>query len=115
MSAIRLDGRRFRGVDNYDDGDFDASVTFDYRQSGDLVWATFRGDQIRMGNIVGRMYADGLIRLRFQYVDREGALKSGSTESRASLLEDGRAHVEESWRSDLDGSTGTSAIEEFRR
>ena len=108
-----MDGRRFAVAENYGEGDFDASVTFDYRQSGDLVWATFRGDQIRLGNIVGRRIRDGLILLKSQYVHSAGDLKSGTIEASAWALPDGRVRADEWWTAE-DGSTGTSAIEEVR-
>ncbi len=42
-TKIDYDGRRFRSVSNSPGGDVSAETTFDYRQQGEVVQASYSG------------------------------------------------------------------------
>lgn len=112
---VHYDGKRFAGVVNYDDGDFDRETRYHYRQKGDVVWGTFEGGGVRAGTLVARVNADDSLDMRWQYVDRAGRLKTGACLTRPEVLGDGRVRLHESWRTDGElPEAGTSVAEEIR-
>jgi hypothetical protein len=116
MPRVDYDGRRFAGVVNYDDGDFNRETRYHYRQQGDVVWGTFEGGGVRVGTLVARVEAEGALEMRWQYVDRAGRLKTGACRSRPELLADGRVRLHEAWRADGEPPLeGTSVAEEVPR
>ena len=111
--GIDYDGRRFRGVANTAGGEVSAGTVFDYRQRGDIVWATYEGGGVRLGTLVATVGADGDLDMRYAHVNGEGALMTGVCRSRPECLPDGRLRLHERWRwTSGDGSAGTSTVEE---
>jgi hypothetical protein len=119
MAGLSLDGRRFRPVEN-EDGDVDASTTFEYHEDGsegadregNLVWARYSGGSIRLGFLVGLRDGDSLS-ARYAQVTTEGGTATGHTESRIEVLEDGRVRLHEDWEWDSREGSGASVVEEF--
>ena len=91
----------------------DDSTLFNYRQSGDVVWATYQGGQIAFGTMIGVTRADGSLDLRYQHVTTAGEMRTGRCHSTPELLDDGRVRLHESWKwtEGADGS-GTSMVEQ---
>ena len=58
--TIRYDGRRFRALTNTPNGDTSGETTFDYQQTGDVVWATYTGGTVKFGARKGRKLVDVL-------------------------------------------------------
>ena len=112
MTDVSLDGRRFRPVAN-EDGEVDASTTFDYHEDeGDgLVWARYSGGPIRLGFLVGLRESDSLF-ARYAQVTVDGETATGHTESRIEVLEDGRLRLHEDWAWDSREGSGESVVEE---
>lgn len=108
-----LDGRRFRGVENYDGGDLDASTRFFYHQQGRAVWGTMHGDRIAHGGLVARLNDDSTLSMRWHYITPDGDVMSGDCRSRIESVADGRLRLHETWRIDGSGETGMSVIEEI--
>jgi len=48
-----LDGRRFTPVARADAGEVGADTVFEYNEDDGLVWASYRGGEIRLGFLVG--------------------------------------------------------------
>lgn len=114
MARPHYDGRRFKPVGSASgDGDVDASTRFDYRQSGDVVWATYRGGSVTLGTLVATVDARGALDMRYSHVDADGALRTGRCHSVPEELPDGRLRLHEVWEwTDGSGGSGTSTLEE---
>lgn len=111
---LNYDGRRFAPVATAENGDVDTSTRFDYRQRGDVVWATYRGGGVRMGTLVATVDARGGLDMRYSHVDAEGELRTGTCLSLPEVLPDGRLRLHETWQwTSGDGSSGTSTLEEI--
>ena len=108
---IDYDGRRFRPVDAGPADGGDTAVGH-YHQDSDLVWARFAGSGVRSGWLVGTCRPDGVIDAAYCMVTSEGDAVAGNIESTPTVLADGRVRLTERWRR-LDGSAGTSEIEEI--
>ena len=119
MTGVSLDGRRVRSVAN-EDGDVDASTTFEYHEDeeedgdGTLVWARYGGGSIRLGFLVGVRDGDSLS-ARYAQVTTDGRTATGHTESRIEVLADGRVRLHEDWEWDSREGSGTSVVEEVER
>jgi hypothetical protein len=113
---IDLRKRRFIGTANYDSGDANQDTVFNYDQTDDLVHGTYEGGRIRLGQIVGRLLADGRIDFIWQYLNIDGQLVAGTCISTPDLLPDGRYRLHERWTVTLGpdaGLVGESVIEEI--
>jgi hypothetical protein len=107
------EGRRFRPVTNTPNGQVNGETLFVYRQTGDLLTATYAGGGIRCGQMTGVVSADGALRFCYQHVTDVGELRSGVCQSRPERLADGRIRLHETWRWTLgETSAGESMVEE---
>jgi len=115
MPPISYDGRQFRSVPNTANGDVSDATRFEYRQRGDVVWATYEGGGVRLGTLVASVGDDGSLDMRYAHVNASGELMTGECRSTPEVLSDGRLRLHERWRwTSGDGSAGTSVIEETR-
>lgn len=112
--TIDYDGRRFRPLSNTPNGDTGGETIFDYRQSGDVVWATYAGGSVKFGTLVATVAGDGSLDMRYQHLDTSGGFKTGRCHSRLEVLPDGRYRLHEEWQwTSPDTSSGRSVIEEI--
>jgi hypothetical protein len=106
-------GRVFRSVANSAGGDVGGETTFQYRQQGEVVWATYSGGAVRFGTLVAKVDGGGSLDMRYQHVTVDGAFKTGRCRSRPERLPDGRLRLLESWEwTDGAQGRGESIIEE---
>ncbi|OZC02086.1 n-acetylglutamate synthase [Rubricoccus marinus] len=110
MSRPNYDGRRFAPTAS-GEGDVGEATRFDYRQKGNVVWATYRGGEVQMGTLIATVDARGALDMRYAHVDASGAMRTGSCHSVPEVLPDGRLRLHEVWEW-TDGGTGTSTLEE---
>jgi hypothetical protein len=109
-----LDGKRFRSVVNSANGEVGEQTVFEYHQHGDIVTATYSGGSILLGQLLGRVLADGRMELRYHHLNGEGDFKLGMCLSTPERLPDGRLQFHESWQwLSGDRSSGTSLIQEI--
>jgi len=113
--TVNLDQRIFVSADNTPNGDANGDTRFHYRQSGDRVWATYRGGPVRFGALVAVGDAEGRLDMRYHHVDPLGALRTGVCLATPRLLSDGRVRLSEEWQwTSGDRSRGRSIVEEVR-
>ncbi|MFH1699622.1 MAG: n-acetylglutamate synthase [Candidatus Zixiibacteriota bacterium] len=111
---FNLNNKYFKGIENYDDGDFNQETVFHYRQDNNIVWATFQGGGTRFGTIVGYINDKGLIQMVWQYLNVSHEFISGTTVSKVEILPDGKYRLHETWTIDKpEPLQGTSVIEEI--
>lgn len=109
------EGKRFASVANTPNGEATSDTVFDYRQHGDVVWATYEGGAIRKGTLVAVIGADGALDMRYQHVNAKGKIMAGQCRSTPEMLADGRIRLHESWQwTSGDRSSGTSIVEEIK-
>ena len=99
-------------MENSDSGDVSSETRFHYRQSGDVVWATYEGGSVRFGTLVAKVAEDGVLDMRYQHVSVAGELKTGTCRSVPEVLEGGRLRLRESWRWTSGGEGGGSSVVE---
>ena len=112
---VDYDGRRFRAVANSANGEVGEATVFEYRQRGDVVWATYHGGGIEFGTLVATVDEEGALDMRYSHVSADGDLRTGVCRSTPERLADGRLRLHERWRwTSGDESEGTSILEEIR-
>ena len=74
MSKIDYNDRRFRVADNSAGGEVGGGTLFHYRQSDDVVWATYEGGGIRFGTLVATVDPEGCLDMRYAHVNAAGTL-----------------------------------------
>lgn len=111
--AFDYAGRRFASVSNSAGGDVDSSTIFEYRQNGDLVWATYSGGAVRYGMLIARLLSNGGLDARYQHMTAAGEIKTGICTTMPEQLVDGRLRLHEAWEwTSGDRARGTSIVEE---
>jgi len=115
MTKINYDGREFVPVQNSKSGEVSAKTVFQYHQKGDLVWAEYEGGEIVFGNLIAKVSGNDALEMRYQHVNRQGALMTGICHSTPEILADGRIRLYENWQwTSGDSSRGNSIIEETK-
>jgi hypothetical protein len=105
---VRYDGRCFRPAGSGPDG-----PVVVYRQSGDLLWAEFSGDEIRRGSLTGLSAPDGTLEFAYTMVRTDGEVISGRCRSVPEVLPGGWISLHEEWeRYGPHAATGVSRLDE---
>jgi hypothetical protein len=114
MTAINYHGRTFRSVNNSPNGEVDADTVFNYFQRDEIVWATYQGGAIRWGTLIAKVDEAGCLEMRYQHVNAQGEIMTGTCRSTPETLPDGRLRLHEDWQwTSGDGSQGQSIVEEI--
>ena len=91
-------GRLFRPVEISDMSQTGTDTIFKYEQDGDMVTATYSGGHVKFGQIIGCVDANGILDMRYQHVDRDGALMTGYCKTTPEILPNGKMRLHEKWR-----------------
>ena len=103
----------FRGVENSPGGGVDGDTVLQYRQDGNIVWATYAGGAVGFGTLTDLLVEDGRLDMRYQQVSTTGSIKTGRCISTPKKLPDGRLRLHEAWRWTEGGEgEGRSCVEE---
>lgn len=111
--VLNLNGRVFKGVVNYDDGDLNQETRFHYFQSGRAVWGTITGGGVAWGGLVASVQSDNSLQMNWFYITPDARTVGGTCVSVAETLPDGRLRLHESWQIAGTDETGESQIEEI--
>ncbi len=107
-------GKNFRSISNTPNGEVSGETIFHYRQTSNIVTATYSGGGIATGHLIALVGEDGCLDMRYHHVNIQGELQTGICRSTPEVLEDGRIRLYETWRwTSGDGSEGQSVVEEF--
>lgn len=107
-------GRLFKPVETSSTSQTETDTIFKYEQDGEMVTATYSGGNIRFGQIIGRVDADGILEMRYQHLDRDGELMTGYCKTTPEILPSGKIRLHEKWRWTCGHrSTGRSILEEI--
>ncbi|KPM47794.1 hypothetical protein [Jiulongibacter sediminis] len=112
---INYHNRRFRPVQNTENGETSAETIFHYKQEGNILTSEYAGGQIAKGSLIALVSENGELDMRYQQINTNGELMTGVCHSTPEVLPDGRIRLHEKWRwTSGDKSEGKSIIEEFQ-
>ncbi len=112
--SINYDNKKFRSVQNSESGEVGAETVFLYHQNRDLVWAEYQGGSIVRGQLIATADENGVLDMRYQHINADYKLMTGTCVSTPEILPDGRIRLREKWQwTSGDLSAGESVIEEI--
>ena len=115
MNKINYDDKKFASVENSETGEVSGETVFHYRQNGDLVWAEYAGGAIVFGTLIAKVLENDCLEMRYQHLNKSGALMTGRCFSTPEIMPDGRIRLFEKWQwTSGDLSAGESIIEEIK-
>ena len=113
MSRINLHNKRFCSIFNTINGQVNVETIFHYYQERNVVWAMYKGGQIRIGTLSGFIKDDSKLSFRYGHWDIDGVFRTGSCTSQISIQDDGRIRLQESWQWDDEKDSGESTLVEI--
>lgn len=114
MNKVNYDSRIFKSVANSETGEVSSETTFYYHQKNDLVWANYEGGEIVFGQLIAKVFADNLLEMCYQHLNKQGELMTGKCVSKPEIMENGKIRLHEKWQwTTGDFSDGESIIEEI--
>jgi hypothetical protein len=112
---INYHNRRFRPVQNTENGETSSETVFLYKQQGNILTSDYSGGQIVKGNLIALVSDNGELDMRYQQVNTKGELMTGICHSIPEILPEGRIRLHEKWQwTSGDLSEGESIIEEIQ-
>ncbi len=113
-SSFSLNNRKFRSVENSDNGEVSGDTVFSYYQKGRIVWAEYSGGSIIMGHLIGIIDGKNNLDFRYHHINNCNEIMTGKCRSVPEILENGKIRYHEKWQwTCSDRSSGTSIIEEI--
>lgn len=111
---INYDDKSFKPVTNSPNGETSNDTIFYYKQTGNILTATYSGGKIKAGQLIGIVNQSGEIDLRYHQVNINNELMSGICHSIPEILPNGKIRLHEEWQwTSGDCSKGKSIIEEI--
>lgn len=111
---MNYEGKKFRPIQNTENGETSAETIFAYQQSGNILTSTYQGGQIITGHLIGLVKEDGTIDMRYHQVNHKGELMTGMCVSTPEIMANGKIRLHESWEwTSGDRSKGSSVLEEI--
>ncbi|MFT4678636.1 MAG: hypothetical protein ACI9RU_002232 [Litorivivens sp.] len=106
--------KKFRPVENSDNGETSEETVFHYKQVGNILTSEYEGGQIVKGHLIGLVDKDGNIEMRYHQVNKKGELMTGICSSSPELTKTGKIRLYEDWKwTSGDKSSGKSILEEI--
>jgi hypothetical protein len=111
---INYHNKRFRPIQNTNNGETSAETIFHYVQEGAILSAEYAGGKITKGHLIELVDEHGVIDMRYHQVNNQGELMTGVCRSVPEVLPTGKIRLHESWQwTSGDESQGSSVIEEI--
>ena len=106
--------KRFRPIQNSENGETTADTIFEYKQHGNILTSEYSGGEIVTGHLIGLVDEDGSIEMRYHQVNSKGVLMTGVCTSTPEILSNGKIRLHEDWQwTSGDRSAGKSILEEL--
>lgn len=110
---INYNNKRFVAIENTANGEVSAKTFFEYKQEGNILFATYAGGDIVKGTLIGVVIEDGRLHFKYNHVNTSNEIRGGECFSTPEVLPDGRIRLHEKWKwLDAEQSEGKSIIEE---
>lgn len=111
---INYHKKRFRVVDNSENGNVSLEMIFTYFQEGNMLSCDYSGSEIKKGQLLGIVANDGKIDMKYQQINNNNELQTGICSSTPEILANGKIRLHEIWRwTNGDLSIGTSTLQEL--
>ena len=105
--------KRFRTLENSENGETTTDTIFHYQQEGRVLTSTYSGGKIVKGHLIGLVDENGNIEMRYHQINTEGILMTGICFSKPEILSNGKIRLHEIWEwTSGDKSRGKSVLEE---
>ena len=111
---INYNGRKFVSVENTANGEVSSKTLFEYKQEGNILFATYSGGEIVKGTLIGIVRDNGNLEFRYNHVNERNEIRGGQCTSTPETLPDGRLRLHESWKWTDTDQEGKSIIEEIK-
>lgn len=106
-------GKQFKPVQNSANGEVSEEMIFHYQQEGNVVYCTYRGNEILLGHLMGKVQEDGTIEMVYHQINAQNELRTGKCISTPKLMENGKIRLYETWEwTNGHGGQGSSILEE---
>jgi hypothetical protein len=106
--------KKFKPIQNSENGETSEETVFHYKQIGNILHAEYSGGKIKFGHLIGLVDEQGNINMRYHQVNTYGELMTGICNSTPELLENGKIRLHEKWNwTSGDFSEGNSILEEL--
>ena len=113
---LNYDGRTFVSIDNTANGEVSPKTIFEYKQEGNILFATYSGGEIVKGTMIGIVQENGCLQFNYNHVNVKHEIRGGKCFSKPEILSDRRIRLQERWKwLDRDQSEGESIVEEVIR
>ncbi|KKL46768.1 hypothetical protein LCGC14_2342260 [marine sediment metagenome] len=111
---MNYNNKKFKPVQNADNGETSEETSFYYKQAGRILTSEYSGGKIEIGHLIGLVDDDGNIDMRYHQINTDGLLRTGICSSTPEVMPNGKIRLHESWQwTSGDKSHGTSILEEF--
>ena len=112
---FNYNNKTFTSISNSGSGEVDGETRFSYKQTENVLWATYSGGAIKFGTLTGLVHADGSLDFRYSHVNSDDIIMTGRCLSTPEVLPDGRIRLHEKWQwTSGDMSAGESIVEEMK-
>lgn len=110
---INYNNRIFKPVSSSANGEVTNETHFLYKQTKNIITATYKGGLIEIGQLLGKVDEFGNIEMCYHQINNKGEFMTGKCSSRPEILENGKLRLLETWEwTSGDFSKGTSILEE---
>ena len=111
---INYNNKRFKAIENSENGEISESLIFTYRQDRNLISCNYSGETILQGQLLGTINDKGILHFSYQQINSRGQLKTGTCISTPEILSNGKIRLHEKWQwTNGDKSKGESILEEL--
>ena len=111
---INYNGRKFRPIQNTENGDTSSETVFEYHQIGNVLTSKYSGGNIVEGHLIALVDERGNIDMRYHHINTFGEIMTGVCNSTPEILNNGKIRLHEKWRwTSGDYSEGESVLEEI--
>ncbi len=111
---INYNNKRFKPVQNSENGETSEETIFEYKQSANILTSVYQGDRILKGHLLGLVDEAGNIEMHYHQVNDKGEIRTGICFSKPEILDSGKIRLHEDWTwTSGDKSSGKSILEEI--
>lgn len=111
---MNYNNKKFRPVQNSENGETTEETLFEYKQNGNILTAEYKGGQILKGHLIGLVDLNGNIEMRYHQINTKGEFMTGICFSKPEIQSNGKIRLYESWEwTSGDKSEGKSILEEI--
>lgn len=114
MNTFNLHNKVFIPILNSKHGTVTEQTIFRYQQKGSLITATYAGDTILEGHIIGQFIDEETLDIRYHCLTQSGELKTGKAIARISIAENQKLQLDLNWQwLEEKDARGTSRYQEI--